>query len=304
MLNIAGQPVSILDLMALGLGVGYIAGMYGVGGGFMLTPMLNVMFGIPFPIAVGSGLCQMIGTAVSAYRKHRRLGNGEPKFDLLMLGGSIIGVDAGTHLLVYLNHLAALRLWGHTLPAAKFILEILYVVLLLTVALQFISRNLQAGRKKAGTPDSGSGTGASLARLRLPPYVDLPNAGLRRVSLPMIAYVGFGMGVLSGLMGIGGGVALMPVLIYGLGFSVHMAAGTGILALVVTASTGTAAHAMHGNIHLGLVVALMFGSTIGAQLGALTAHRLSAARLWGGFVGVILLTVSALVWDLVKMIRG
>jgi uncharacterized membrane protein YfcA len=105
-------------------------------------------------------------------------------------------------------------------------------------------------------------------------------------------------------MGIGGGIVLMPVLVYGLGFSVHMAAGTGLLPLVVTSSIGTAAHAMHGNIHLGLVGALMFGSTIGAQLGTITAHRLSAERLWGGFVGLIVLMAFALVWDVFKMLMG
>jgi uncharacterized membrane protein YfcA len=105
-------------------------------------------------------------------------------------------------------------------------------------------------------------------------------------------------------MGIGGGVALMPVLVYGLGFSVHMAAGTGLLPLVVTSSVGTATHAMHGNIHLGLVAALMFGSTIGAQRGAIIAQRLSAVRLWGGFVGLIVLMALALVWDVVKMLSG
>ena len=302
MLNIAGQSVSIPELVALGLGVGYIAGMYGVGGGFMLTPMLNIVFGIPFPIAVGSGLCQMIGTAVTAYRKHRRLGNGEPKFDLLMLGGAIVGVYAGTRLLVSLNRLASLDLWGHTLPAAKFILEALYIVLLTTVALQFIWKNIRTSRREA-SESLPTGPGP-LARFGLPPFVDLPNAGLQRVSLPGIVYTGFGVGVLSGLMGIGGGVALMPILVYGLGFSVHMAAGTGILALVVTASIGTVAHALHGHIHIGLVMTLMFGSTVGAQFGAITAHRLSAERLWGGFVGVILLTVAALVWDVARMFIG
>ena len=300
MLTIAGQHVSVLGLTALGLCVGYVAGMFGVGGGFMLTPMLNVVFGIPFPIAVGSGLCQMIGTAVTAYRKHRRLGNGEPKFDLLMLGGSVVGVDAGTRLLVHLNHLGSLDLWGHAVSAAKFILEALYIVLLMTIALQFIWKNVRTGREASESLPTG-GVPGPFTRLGLPPFVDLPNAGLRRVSLPCLVYTGFGMGVLSGLMGIGGGVALMPILVYGLGFSVHMAAGTGILALVVTASIGSIAHAMLGHVHFGLVMALMFGSTVGAQYGALTAHRMSAERLWGGFVGVILLTVAALVWDIMRI---
>ena len=302
MLDIAGHSVSILQLIALGIGVGYFAGMFGIGGGFMLTPALHLIYGIPFPIAVGSGLCQMIGTAASAYRKHRSIGNGDPKFGLLILGSSVIGVDAGTRLLVGLNQMGSLLFYGRSVPAAKFVLEVLFALLLVIIALQFVWINLRRRLPGPPGPLNQARLQAPLARLRLPPYVDLPDTGLRRVSLPVIVYVGFCVGVLSGLMGLGGGVVLIPVLVYGLGFSIHTAAGTGLLPLLVTASVGTVKQAFHGHVHLGLVAALMLGSTFGAQLGALTALRLSAARLWAAFVGVILLTALALVWDISRML--
>ncbi len=304
MLDIAGQTVSILQLAALGLCVGYTAGLFGVGGGFMLTPMLNLVFGIPFPIAVGSGLCQMIGTAASAYRKHRRLGSGDFKFGVIILGGSIFGVDAGTRLLASLNRMGALTIFDHSIPAAKFILEVLFALLLISIGFQFIHRNIRRKPLLARHLPSKPGLPPPLLRLRIPPLINFPDAGIHRASLPLIVYLGFSLGILSGLMGVGGGVVLIPVLVYGLGFSFPMAVGTGLLPLVIVASIGTVSHAFHGHIHLGLVVSLMIGSTLGAQFGAITAHRIRSERLWTPFVGVILLTASALVFDIARMFTG
>ncbi|WP_437717994.1 sulfite exporter TauE/SafE family protein [Sorangium sp. So ce448] len=98
-----GHPVSLVMLALLGLFIGYIAGMFGVGGGFLLTPVLIAIVGVPAPVAVGSALCQKCGTSIASFLKYRHLGRGEPRIDLVMLGGSLIGVDAGTRLLVVLG---------------------------------------------------------------------------------------------------------------------------------------------------------------------------------------------------------
>jgi uncharacterized membrane protein YfcA len=110
------------------------------------------------------------------------------------------------------------------------------------------------------------------------------------------------MGFLSGLLGIGGGVALMPVLIYGIGMPIRMAAGTGVLVLLVTCIAGTAAHALGGRVHLGLAMTLLVGSTIGAQLGAQLTSRLPGNRLRGYFAYLVLATVVAVLWDLCRTI--
>src|SRR5579884_2083781 len=112
-----GHAVSLPTLALVGLYIGYIAGMFGVGGGFLLTPMLIYLFRVPAPIAVGSALCQKCGTSIASFLKYRHLKRGEPRIDLVMIGGSLIGVDAGTRLLSDLSRRAPLTLSpGRTVP--------------------------------------------------------------------------------------------------------------------------------------------------------------------------------------------
>src|SRR6187402_3689131 len=97
-----GHGVSLPALAGLGVVVGFVAGMFGVGGGFLLTLLLMYAFGVPAPISVGSALCQKCGTSIASFLKYRKLGRGEPRIDLVMLGGTLMGVDAGTRLLAAL----------------------------------------------------------------------------------------------------------------------------------------------------------------------------------------------------------
>src|SRR5690606_16987447 len=104
-------------------------------------------------------------------------------------------------------------------------------------------------------------------------------------------YVGLFLGFLSGLLGVGGGVALMPILLYGFGFPIRHAAGTGIVVLLVTAIAGTLAHAQQGHVHLGVAMVLLIGASISAQIGAMLTSQLPARVLRRGFVGLVLFTV-------------
>ncbi|MBI4951654.1 MAG: sulfite exporter TauE/SafE family protein [Myxococcales bacterium] len=280
------------ELAALGLGVGFLAGMFGVGGGFLLTPLLSVLFGLPLPIAVGVGLCQMIGTAVAALLRHRRLGHGEPRFDLLMLPGALLGVEAGARLLAHLESLGTVSVAGRPIAVVNLVAEASYAVLLLAVAAMFW-REGRRGFEPLEYVRSGP-----LARIRLGPRVDLPRVPLRGVSALVIAYLGLALGVLSGLLGIGGGVALMPVLVYGYGFPLRQAAGTGLLLVVATATMGTFVHALRGHVPLELAAALLLGSTMSAQLGAIATRRVSARGLRRLFALVLVATVAAIGWDL------
>ena len=296
-MDVAGQEVSIIGLAALGIVVGFVAGLFGVGGGFILTPLLTALFGIPLPIAVGSGLCQMVGTAVVALLSHRKLKQGETRFDLLMLAGSFLGVAAGARVVAVLEHAGDVRAFGHSVSLVSLVIYPAYVVFLLATAASLT-------RRQRGTVEALAYVRRGpLARLRLPPYVDLPAVPLFRVSGIVISYIGLGLGFLSGLLGIGGGVALMPTLLYGFGFPIRQAAGTGILVLLVTAVTGTVAHGLQGHVHLGMSLVLLVGASVSAQFGALATSRLSPAVLRRGLAALILLTVVAVVWSLVGRFR-
>jgi uncharacterized protein len=286
-----GHAVSLPGIIVLGLVVGYIAGLFGVGGGFLLTPLLTVVFRIPLPIAAGTGLCQMVGTALVALLRHRRLRQGEVRFDLVMLAGSLLGVDAGTRSLDALSSAGDVQIAQRLIPLANLVVGLAYIAVLTVAAVVFWTRREMSGPTQPGP----------LARIKLPPMIELPALGFRASGI-VIAYFGFMLGMLSGLLGIGGGVAMMPVLIYGFGFPIRQAAGTGILVLLSTAIFGTWSHAQRGHVHLGLAMALLVGSTISAQVGALTTGRLTSRQLRRGFATVIGATILAVTWDLLRRI--
>jgi uncharacterized membrane protein YfcA len=297
---VVGDAVVSMPLLALvGLGIGFVAGMFGVGGGFILTPLLHLSFKIPMPIAVGSALCQKIGTSIASFLKHRQYQHGEPRVDFVMVGASLFGVDAGTRLLAYLERLGTFpNAAGKPVSIVTLTLEVVYAAMLLFAA----SMTVNALRKAARDParEGHASSVAPLVRWGVAPYVSLPEVGIPRVSVIVMAYIGFATGMLSGLLGIGGGVALLPVLIYGYGFSIKDAAGTGILLLFATVLAGTVEHAIRGNVDLRVALAILAGSSIGSQLGARTTARVSNQWLRVSFAALLLATVGAIGIDVVR----
>ncbi len=280
----------------LGFGVGIIAGMFGVGGGFLMTPMLAVLFRVPLDVAVGTGMCQMIGVGVAALSRHRKLKQGEIAIDALMLPGSVLGVGLGAQTVAMLGTIGALRIGEHRISASHFGLSVSYIVVLAGVAF-WMGRD---ARRPMRPLDEKTPPGL-LARLPLPPYALLPRSE-QRVSAIVIAYLGLATGFLSGLLGMGGGVILMPILIYGIGMRTRTAAGTGILVLVATSLVGTAVHAWNGHVHLGMAMMLLVGSTLGAQVGALLTAKTDGQKLRRAFVWLVLLTMAAVCWDLLRVL--
>jgi uncharacterized membrane protein YfcA len=295
------HPVPVVPVVLVGLCIGYVAGMFGLGGGFLLTPMLNIVFRIPIEIAVGSALCQKIGTSIASFLKYRHLKRGEPRFDWVMMGGSIIGVDAGTRLLRYFSRQQPLAVGRH--PAVGVVIvESLYAVMLSVTAWFTFADAVVASRRTV--PRGDRTIPGPLAKVRFGPYMDMPAVDLYRVSVPVLACVGFLLGVLSGLLGIGGGVAFMPVLLYGYGLSVRNAAGTGILLILVTVLTGTIAQAAAGFVSLPLAVTILIGSSVGSQLGAITTHYLPNRALRLLFGCLVTGAAGMVVWDLGRSLIG
>ncbi len=272
-LDVAGHAVSLPGALTLGAFVGLVTGIFGVGGGFILTPLLSVVFGIPLPIAVGTGLCQMVGTSTATLLKHRELGQGERRFGTLMLAGSVVGVGAGARIVHALEGAGSWTLGSRPVPIVTVVLYGLFVAFLVPVAL-LMWRQGRGGVERLDYVRRGP-----LSRIRLGPTVDLPSVPLTKVSALVIAYTGLLLGLLSGLLGIGGGVALVPILLYGFGFPIRHAAGTGIVVMLVSAVAGTLAHAQQGNVHLGLAMTLLMGAGISSQFGALLTGRLPARLL-------------------------
>jgi hypothetical protein len=200
-----------------------------------------------------------------------------------MLAGSLFGADAGVRTLGALS--AAGTLSG--VPVVQVVVDVTFILFLVGAAAVFW---IEGGKPRSTAP---------LARLRFGPSVTLPKIGVQ-VSAIVVAWVGFALGFVSGLLGVGGGVALLPILVYGFGFPIRQAAGTGIVVLLATAIYGTVLHALRGNVELGLAMALLAGATPMAQVGALVTSRLPAASLRRMFAGVVLITAVAVIWDLAR----
>jgi uncharacterized membrane protein YfcA len=295
------HPLSLPALAAVGLLVGFVAGMFGVGGGFLLTPLLIYAFGVPAPVAVGSALCQKCGTSIASFLKYRELGRGEPKIDLVMLGGSLMGVDAGTRALVWLTAQGSWVINEHRAPIIQVVLDALFIGLLSCTAF-YTARDAWEARLRKVPRGDVTIPGPLVTKVRIPPFIELPNVGLASVSVPMLCYLAFGLGFASGLMGIGGGVLFMPILLYGIGLSVRNSAGTGVLLLFVTVATGTFEQALGGFVSLKLAMAILMGSSVGSQFGAIATNRLANRVLRLIFAGLVVLTVLMIFWDLMRML--
>lgn len=287
---IDGHSIWLPGVALLGIGVGLIAGMFGVGGGFLLVPLLHVVLGVPLPAAVGAALCQTIATGLGAAIRYRHMGHAEGRFDIMLLGGSLLGVDAGARLLELLSKGATMTLFGREFLSMRVVVTACYAVIFLIVAAML-------WWKPAPTTEEPEQPGV-LARIRWPPYARLPVAGLPRVSGPSIGVIGLLNGVIAGLIGIGGGILLLPIMLYGFGFNIRKTAGTGIVVVLAVAIIGTLRHASLGNVHLGLAVTVMIGAALAAQVGATLTRSLSATTLRRALAIVLIATLIALLTKL------
>lgn len=292
-----GHPLFLPGLILLGLGVGTIAGMFGTGGGFLLTPALIYLFRVPIPVAISTSLCQTCGTSLASFLKYRRLKRGEPRIDLVMMGGSILGVQVGTQIQTSLSNLGKMPTLHGSIPTGEFIVDVLFLLILSITALFII----QDVRRTFGTKTlRGDRTipGPLVTKVRIPPYIDLPNVHLKSVSVPMMAYLGLLLGISSGLLGIGGGVLFTPIMLYGFGLSARNAAGTGVLLLLVTVSVGTFLQALNNTVSLNLALILLIGSSIGSQIGALITHHIPNRYLRLILVLLIFFVIGLIGWKL------
>ena len=297
--DISGIPVNILGLIALGCISGFLSGFFGIGGGPLITPILNILFGIPFPICIGSTLSRTTGTTFSAVLRYWRFGNIDAKLALMVAGGSFAGIEVGVYLLDWLDKLGEVSVGNQSMPALQFHLQWLFFGVLITVSGLILIESLIHRVKKDHRQPPGL-----LRDLSIPPYVSFPNSGVRRISLPVIVYSALIIGIFTGLLGIGGGILFVPLLIYGYGVETHAAVGTASLIVFFSAAYGTATHAMRGNVDLWLVVFLLVGSTICAQVGVIANQRIQGDSIRFCFAFIVLLVAGMIGFNLLRVIYG
>ncbi len=268
-------------LAGLGLTIGVLTGLFGVGGGFLMNPIMIVGLGIPVPISVGSSLCCIIGTGSAGVARHLRMKNVDFVSVLVLGSAGMCGAVLGKNLMDLLQ-------WQLGQDHFSTVMRVLYLVLLLTTA-WLVYR---------GPSEKHQGK-SLLQRLPIPPRIRLLGGSLSGVSLPGLLAVGVGIGAMTGLLGIGGGVLFMPILLLVVGLTAHQAVGTSLGAMVLSAVAGTAAHALKGNVNFWIAMTMLVGSSIGVQIGAAICQRINARGLRRSFSIVVLLTALWVAMDLV-----
>jgi len=282
-LPIAGMHANIFVLMGVAGVVGVCTGLFGVGGGFILTPLL-IFFGLPPAVVVGSGAAQIAATASSGSLAHARGGNVDFKMGALMVLGGIIGGKVGVEIF------RALMTMGN----ADFTVRVAYVVLLGGVGGFMMFEGVRSLRKG----DTGRFKPIALGS-RLPFQADFPRSGMR-TSMLLPVLLGLVVGVLTGIMGVGGGFIAMPAMVYILGMPTLVAVGTSLFQMVFTTSIVAIQQAgLNHTLDIVLVMVLLVTSTLGTQVGAMMAKLLKGVHLRIIFASIVLAVMIRMVWALV-----
>jgi len=287
-LPIAELSVNWLVIVGLGVVVGFVSGMFGVGGGFLTTPLL-IFYGIPPAIAVASSATQITGSSVSGALAHWKRGGVDPKMGAVLVAGGIVGAAIGSVLFRLLQKIGQIDIT----------ISLIYVVFLSTVGgLMLVEswRTLQRAR-------AGEVRRAKLHN-HIPFFAALPwktrfyKSGLYISPLAPFG-IGVAVGILTFIMGIGGGFIMVPAMIYLLGMSVSVIVGTSLFQIVFTTSVTTLLYAVQSKtVDIVLAVMLLVGGVVGAQIGVRMAQKLPPEKLR---LGLALLVIAVAIRLLVGL---
>lgn len=279
-LPIAEMVVSVEAILLLGTVVGFLSGVFGVGGGFLTTPFL-IFLGLPPAVAVGTQANQLVAVSTNGFLGHWRRGNVDLKLGSVMLGGSIVGTIIGIMIFRLLQHIGQIDV----------VIPILYVMLLGSMGCLMLVESLSAAFRKGGAKERRSRLYHHPIFLALPYKMRFPDSRLY-VSALLPAGIGFVGGMLVSILGIGGGFLLVPAMIYLLGMPTLLVAGTSLYQIMISTVIATILHAATNHtVDLVLAALLIVGGVIGAQVGVRAARRLKGvtARI---LLAAILLLVS------------
>lgn len=282
-LPIAGVAENVFLLLGVGAIVGVLSGIFGVGGGFLITPLL-ILMGIPAPVAVSSAANQVVGASVSGVLAHWKRGNVDFKIGGLLIFGGFVGSSLGVVLFKILRGLGQIDLT----------ISLAYVILLGTVGgLMFAEslRTILKQRRRAGGPRLAARHRHTWAH-RLPWKMRFPRSKLYMSAwLPL--GLGFLIGILSAIMGVGGGFILVPAMIYVLGMPTSVVVGTSLFQVIFVTGNVTFLQAVQTQtVDVMLAVILLFGGVIGAQVGTRIGAQLRAEQL-RIILALLVLAVSA-----------
>ncbi len=269
--------------------MGLLSGLFGVGGGFLMTPLL-IMLGIPATIAAASDSNQIVAASASGCYAHFREGNVDLKMGLLMLVSGLVGGTVGVRLIQVLRGLGE----------ANFVITVVYVVMLGGIGSYMFFESLSGLRRRTYARAVGRSRPSIYRRIveALPLKMHFPRSKVT-ISAVMPILLGLLVGVLAAIMGVGGGFIMVPVMIYLLRMPMHVVVGTSLFQVLFTCVNVTVLQAsMNHTVDFLLALLLLAGSVVGAQIGVRLGKRLHGEQLKILMAVVVLLVMAKMLLGL------
>ena len=298
---IADVTLNPVYLIGLGFVVGILGGFFGVGGSFLAGPALFAA-GVPMNFVVGTDLTHIVGKSIVAARRHSILGNIDLRLAGIMVVGTILGSEAGVQAIEALKRHAHVDIVVGSVSIAVFLLISVFMAV---ESLKMLNKKGQDGPAVSTTPQKKGkdrlafdGMFKWVHKLNLPPHIALPHSGIKSISVWAILLVSFVGGVFSGFLGGGAGYIRMPFMVYLLGIPTHIAVGTDLFEIVISAAYGSFRHASQGNVDILIALVMQTGAAVGAQIGATLTQYVNGPRIRLAFSPLPLLGAGLIVYGL------
>jgi hypothetical protein len=291
--------ISPIYLVVVGFLIGVLGGFFGVGGSFIAGPALRLV-GVEWNFAVGTDLAHIVGKSVVAAKRHRALGNVDLRLGLIMALGTIGGAEMGAQLIEVFKRAGNVN----------FVVSVVSIVIYLGISAfmlweswKTLARSKRSTARKSNTPAAKSDDSAfqhvtkAIQRWRIPPMISLPASGVT-ISLWIILLVAFVGGLCSGFLGGGAGYIRMPSMVYVLGIPTHLAVGTDLFEIIISASYGTFTHAIKGNVDILIALVMNTGAAVGAQLGAISTQYFAGPKIRLAFVPLPIIGAAIVIYTM------
>jgi uncharacterized membrane protein YfcA len=297
---ISNAHISPIYLVIVGFVIGILGGFFGVGGSFIAGPALRIV-GLDWNYAVGTDLAHIVGKSVVAVRQHRAFGNVDLRLGFIMAFGTIAGAEIGAQLIQILKRAGNVN----------FVVSIVSVAVYVSISTFMVWESRKTLRsKKGGTaaaptaaakkhdPSAFEHVTRSIQGLKIWPMINLPVSGVT-ISLWVIIFVSFIGGLFSGFLGGGAGYIRMPSMVYVLGIPTHLAVGTDLFEIIISASYGTFSHAVKGNVDILIALVMHTGAAVGAQIGAICTQYFAGPKIRLAFVPLPLIGAAIVIYTMI-----
>lgn len=287
-LPIAEISMNIMTIIGLGGMVGFLSGVFGVGGGFLMTPLL-IFLGVPAPVAVGTEANQIVASSVSGVLAHFRRGNVDIKMGLVLLAGGLVGSTIGVALFALLRELGQIDV----------VIKLSFIVFLGIIGSLMLIESVRA-MLRARLPGARRGKLHQHNWLHGLPFKMRFRKSKLYISALLPFMVGALVGVLSAIMGVGGGFIMVPAMIYLLGMPTAVVVGTSLFQIIfVTANVTFLQSVQTQTVDIVLAGLLLFGAVVGAQFGTRVGAMLRGEQLRGLLALIVLGVCLKLLFDVI-----